>query len=339
MAEGHNQARGSDLVRAVARGAALFFGTFSLANALVALRTGRTEDLWWIDMSGLPSWVTAVAWLGAGLLVWYAVAPAMSDARRKATASASALLAIVALWNAGRFYMTMGHGFVPAVPVPFSALIAAVFAFVGVAVWRAPRASGGWAEVAGVIVAALVLAAAFPLAHVWFFGTSDYRRPADIAVVLGARVYPDGTLSVSLEDRVRTACELYREGLVGRLVMSGGVGESGYDETLAMRERAIELGVPESAITRDPGGVDTDHTAADTARMFEATGASKILVVSQFYHLPRIKMAYRAVGWNVYTVPAERSLPIAQTPMLVIREIPGFWVYWGRAWIRAMAGG
>ena len=54
--------------------------------------------------------------------------------------------------------------------------------------------------------------AIFPLAQMFFFGKTDYRRPADAAVVLGARVYADGRLSDALADRVRTACQLYRDG-------------------------------------------------------------------------------------------------------------------------------
>lgn len=331
--------------RLAARGVALFFGAFSLANAAVALRTGRTEDLWWVDASGLPAWVSAVLWLAAALLVAYALAPEMRSWRRTATAAVSLALALVAAVNAAAFYSAWrAADIVPQVPVPLSAIIALGFLFVAWVVARTstvtPRPqSSSRRELAGAVLVALVIAALFPLAHVYTFGTTDYRRPADVAVAFGARVYADGALTTSAEDRTRTAAGLYTSGLVPRLVMSGGVGESGYDETVAMRDRAIELGVPADAIVRDTGGANTDRTVANTVAMFEADGTRTVLVVSQFYHLPRIKMAYRAVGWNVYTVPAERSRPILKTPALVAREIPGFWVYWARAWVRDVTGG
>jgi len=325
--------------RVVARGLALFFGAFSLANAAVAFRTGSTEDLWWIDLGGAPSWVSATLWLAAGLLVAYGIAPSMARRRRLATACASALLVLAALWNAAGFYAVWRAGEIaPALGVPFSVVVAACFAFLGWAVWRdrAP-ASRRRIELAGVVAVVIAVAIAFPLAHVWFFGTTDYRRPAEVAVVFGARVLPNGALSTSLEDRVRTAAGLYHDGLVGTIVMSGGVGESGYDETVAMRDRAVLLGVPASAIALDGDGIDTDRTVENTMRMFVEDGTTRVLVVSQFYHLPRIKMAYRAAGLTVYTVPAEASRPIPQTPALVVREIPAFWVYWARAWARGMA--
>ncbi len=74
------------------------------------------------------------------------------------------------------------------------------------------------------------------MAQVYFFGTSDYSRKADVAVVLGAQVLPGGSLSTSLSDRVVTAVELYKADRVDRLIMSGGVDPLGQDEARAMRD-------------------------------------------------------------------------------------------------------
>lgn len=332
---------GAAALRAIAAGTALFYGVFSLANAVAALRAGVTEDLWWIDLRGAPAWVSGGVWLLAAALVGYGVTPNASALRRRITIAASGMLAVAAAWNATGFYAAWADGLIaPAVPLPFSALVALSFVFVGVVAARPmPPARRSVLEHAGTLCVVLILTIAFPLAHVAFFGTTDYRREADAAVVLGAKVHADGRLSVSLEDRVRTAADLYSEGLVGTLIMSGGVGESGYDETVAMRDRAIELGVPAEAILLDNGGIDTDHTVDNTTIMLEEAGCARVLVVSQFYHLPRVKMAYRAVGWQVYTVPARKSIPVGKTPLLVAREVPAFWVYWARSWARSLVAG
>ncbi|MHB1016936.1 MAG: SanA/YdcF family protein [Coriobacteriia bacterium] len=329
------------VIRTLARGVALFFGTFSLANAAVALRAGRTEDLWWVDLGALPGWVTGILWLTAAFLVAYAIRPDMRPSRRIATVVVSVTLAVVALVNVAGFYSAWQAGTIaPAVPVPFSAIVAAGFGFVGAVAWRERSAHRrGYVEAGAVVAVAALLALAFPLAQVHFFGTTDYRRDADVAVVFGARVFANGQLTTSLEDRVRTAADLYSEGLVDALIMSGGVGESGYDEAEVMRNRAIELGVPADAIVLDHEGLDTDRTVANTVATFAPDGSTRVLAVSQFYHLPRIKMAFRAAGQEVYTVPAEKSAPIAKTPALVAREIPAFWLYWARAWWRDVAGG
>jgi vancomycin permeability regulator SanA len=171
-----------------------------------------------------------------------------------------------------------------------------------------------------------------PLTQIVFFGTTDYRRPAQAAVVLGARVMPDGEASVVLADRVRTAVELYHQGLVDTLVMSGGLEpDTGYDETTVMRALAIEEGVATADVWVDPNGTSTAATVADTVPLFAGRGIGTVLVVSHFYHLPRIKLAYERAGLEVFTVPAAQSVIVPQTPANVAREVPALWVYYLRA--------
>lgn len=314
------------------RGLALFFGAFSLANSLGSLVHGHfDQDIWWIDLSFLPSSIAFVLSVAAAVLfIAWAIVPAEQRRRRLATTGAAALFAVFASMNAVAFYRAWGAGSIaPRAVVPASLLWAAAFLWLGRRSLSAsspkkrPLTHTGFA-----VAVALLCAVLFPLAQMVFFGTTDYRRPADAAVVLGAKVTAKGNLSTALEDRVRTAADLYRAGLVSRLIMSGGVGESGVDETVAMRRRAIELGVPEDAIVLDHDGINTDATVTDTTAMFGELGVRRVLVVSQSWHLPRVKLAYLGAGWNVSTVPATMSTPITQTPYLMLREIPAFWKYW-----------
>jgi vancomycin permeability regulator SanA len=107
-----------------------------------------------------------------------------------------------------------------------------------------------------------------------------------------------------------------------------------------MRAYAVKRGVPASAIALDHKGVDTDATVDNTLKYFGPSGSAKrVLAVSQGYHLPRIKLAYRAAGVDVRTVPAGQLEPIAKTPLFIAREVPAFWTYWLRAWIRDVVGG
>lgn len=324
---------GGTFADACARGLALFFGLFSLANSVGWLLNGpHHEDIWWIDLSALPRWL-AVGFgvAAASLLVSWAIRPSASRIRRFWTVLVCVALSIAAALNAVAFYQVWHAGRIaPGMMFPASLLYAAVFA------WLARRVSGAErtrarANLVGVAAVVVALAVAFPLVQMVFFGTTDYRRPADAAVVLGAKVNANGSLSTALEDRVRTGVDLYQEGLVQHLIMSGGVGESGADEGLAMRRRAMELGVPDAAIVVDHLGLNTDATVAQTAPMLDSLGARRVLVVSQFWHLPRIKLAYLKSGWNVGTVPAGTSSPITQTPYLMAREIPAFWKYWVRS--------
>jgi len=163
-----------------------------------------------------------------------------------------------------------------------------------------------------------------------FFGTTDYRRKADVAVVLGARTYADGTASQALHDRVRTAVELYQQGLVTQLIFSGGPGDGSISEPQAMRQIAIDRGIPENAISLDERGLNTQATVKNTVGAFQEMNVHRVLVVSHAYHLPRVKLAYQRAGWDVRTVPARQSRRLRSEGFYVGREVVAIWAYYLR---------
>jgi len=334
------------LVAALARGFALFFGAFALAGVAGAARSGARFDasIWWIALPFGGRYVSAVLLAVAGaLLVAYALRPRMARRRRMATVAACLGLAAVAVWNVAGFYLVWRAGEIrPGTPLPLSLVVAAVMTFVawGAAGQPAPRRRR-WAAPALIVLTAGACAVLFPLAQVLFFGETDYRRDASVAVVFGAQVHANGKASTSLLDRMNTAIELYDEGFVDALLVSGGVGESGHNEALVMRDMAVAAGVPAEAVIVDGEGVNTAATVTNSLALLDARSAggpsaglpshARIIAVSQFYHLPRIKLTYARAGRDVVTVPARGSQPIAQTPSIVAREIPAFWLYFARA--------
>ena len=326
---------------ALARGTALFVGVYSLANTLAtALNAGTSQDLWWIDTRFLPSAAAAGLSVACALvLLAFGVAPRMALWRRWLTLVACLALACAALVNVAGFYRQWGAGtFSPGLAFPLSLVIAVVFVLLAWAVWVLRPDKPSVADHVGAVAGLLLVVFVFPLAQIAFFGSSDYRAKADVAVVFGARVFDSGDLSPSLRDRVATGVELYRGGLVRKLVMSGGVEPNGIDEAVVMRAAAVKAGVPASAILLDSKGTDTDATVRNTTALFAKERLARVLAVSQGYHLPRVKLAYLASGWDVRTVPAREIEPIWKTPLFIVREVPAFWEYWLRAFVRDVRG-
>jgi len=108
---------------------------------------------------------------------------------------------------------------------------------------------------------------------------------ADAALVLGARVWPDGRASRFLRERIVTGVRLYRQGLVDVIIMSGaGEDSSGHGEPKVMRRVAEQAGVPPEAIIEDPLGVDT-YSSCIRAR--DEYGMRSVIVATQEFHLPR----------------------------------------------------
>lgn len=144
-----------------------------------------------------------------------------------------------------------------------------------------------------VLCSAVALAACLVLAAT---GLQEDVFEADAAVVLGNQVFPDGTPSPRLAARLDRAVRLYRGGLCPAIIVSGGVGKEGVDEATAMAAYLFRHGVPEQAVIIDSSGVNTAATARFAARWLLENGGSSILAVSQYFHLPRTRLALERQG-------------------------------------------
>lgn len=321
---------------AASRGLAIFIGAFSLLNIIGELRyPGFDANHWWIDFRGiLPVVSRTFLGVSAGFLIAYAVRPNMPIWRRFCTLLTTGITLLVTALNAANFYILLGIGKITAgFPIAFSLFVAGALAVILTACIRRSSKETAKTTRARILVVILTLTAClfgFPLAQMFCFGKTDYSRTADAIVVFGARVYADGRVSDALADRVRTGVKLYLDGLAPKIIMSGGPGDGETHETEGMKRMAIELGVPSEAILRDINGVNTQASVENTCDMFEQMGFKRILVVSHFYHLPRIKMTYQRHHREVYTVPARETYTLTAMPKYILREIAALWVYYLR---------
>lgn len=129
--------------------------------------------------------------------------------------------------------------------------------------------------------------------------------PVDCALVLGAGVADDGTPSWVLHDRLAEGLALYRAGRVKRIVVSGDHGRPDYDEPNAMRSWLEARGVPPSAIFMDHAGFDTYSSVWRAKHVF---GASRLVIVTQRFHLPRALWVARSLGMEAEGAAADRRL-------------------------------
>ena len=116
---------------------------------------------------------------------------------------------------------------------------------------------------------------------------------APVALVLGARVFPDGTPSPFLAARLDLAHRLYLAGKVRVVLVSGDNMAEEYNEPDAMRTYLINAGMPADAVVADHAGFDTYDSCARALRIF---GIEQLIVVTQSYHLPRAVATCRALG-------------------------------------------
>jgi len=129
-------------------------------------------------------------------------------------------------------------------------------------------------------------------------------QPAPFALVLGASVTTKGEASDALRDRVETAIELYRQGKVQKLLMSGDDGQFHVDEVAAMVKLAQEQGIPSAAIEVDGHGYRTYESCKRAVEKYQITNA---VIVTQRFHLGRALYLCTNFGMQTQGVSADRQ--------------------------------
>ena len=139
----------------------------------------------------------------------------------------------------------------------------------------------------------------------------------DCIIVLGCQVKDDGSLSHMLRDRLMRGLELYEAGSAPKLLMSGDHGREDYDEVGAMKDYAIENGVPSEDVFMDHAGFSTYETIYRAKEVFEA---DKVIIVTQEYHLYRALYIAEQFGVDAYGISADLNTYAGQS-MRDFREV------------------
>ena len=109
--------------------------------------------------------------------------------------------------------------------------------------------------------------------------------------------------------------------------MSGGIETNGTDETLAMRQYLMRLGVPAEAIFLDPHGSNTMDTAEDMVVLMNQHGWRRVMVISQYFHLPRCQLAFKKAGIKPILMSYPRFFSW-RDPWAITRELVAYPIYW-----------
>lgn len=131
---------------------------------------------------------------------------------------------------------------------------------------------------------------------------TDSFEKADCILVLGCKVQPDGRLSHMLEDRLKRGVALYKAGVAPKLLMSGDHGQAEYNEVQAMKQYAIDQGVPSEDIFMDHAGFSTYESMYRARDIFQV---KKVIIVTQEYHLYRALHVAKALGMESWGVASD----------------------------------
>jgi SanA protein len=142
--------------------------------------------------------------------------------------------------------------------------------------------------------------------------------PAEVAIVPGALVQPNGKMSAMLADRVHQASALWHAGKVKRILVSGDHHSWAYDEPDTMRKALVAEGVPPRVIFEDHAGFDTWATMVRARGIFDVHDA---VVVTQGFHMPRALYLADAAGIDATGLTADLHTWGYQGKKSEVREV------------------
>ena len=134
-------------------------------------------------------------------------------------------------------------------------------------------------------------------------------KNVDCIIVLGCQVRADGSLSDMLHDRLWRSVQLYELGVSAKLLMSGDHGQNDYNEVGAMKQYAVDRGVPPEDVFMDHAGFSTYETMYRAKEVFQAR---KVLIVTQEYHLYRAIYIAEKLGLEAYGVASDLQSYVGQ---------------------------
>lgn len=151
---------------------------------------------------------------------------------------------------------------------------------------------------AGTAVAAALLSVCFLAVYleVWRQANRDEASAADAIVVFGAAEYR-GQPSPVLKARLDHALALYRRGLAPRIITTGGHGgDPHFTEGEVGRSYLARNNVPSEMILVETAGETTMESATAVAEIMDQRHWRSCIVVSDGYHIYRVKKMLEARG-------------------------------------------
>jgi uncharacterized SAM-binding protein YcdF (DUF218 family) len=158
----------------------------------------------------------------------------------------------------------------------------------------------------------------------------DDARLADVIIVLGAAQY-NGRPSPVLKARLDHAFDLYNHGLARAVITTGSYGaDPNFSEAEVGRKYLVQRGVQVTDIITEQGSGTTSDSIRAVVVLLKAKSWGTALVVSDGFHLFRVKRMLADNGIVAYTSPAPNS-PIEMEPSQrfwhSIREVVLFAAY------------
>ncbi len=152
----------------------------------------------------------------------------------------------------------------------------------------------------------------------WRYFPLDPMPTADAIVVLGGATAPASAPRPWVEvleagDRILYGARLYTQKRAPKLILSGGRvswrGDSGTSEADDMKQFAVAMNVPESAILLEGDSLNTRQNAVNVKKILDEQSIESVLLVTSAIHMPRAVAIFKKLDIDVIPAPTDYLVP------------------------------
>ena len=165
-----------------------------------------------------------------------------------------------------------------------------------------------WGTLLGIAaIAALCMYGVYLYEQIRDVAVRDEARPADAIIVLGAAQY-NGRPSPVLKARLDHAYELFKNGYASAIITTGSYGpDPNFSEAQVSTKYLVQRGIDPAKILTEQGSGTTYDSIRAASNLIRQKGWNSVLVVSDGFHLFRVKTMLADNGIIAFTSPAPNS--------------------------------
>ncbi len=155
------------------------------------------------------------------------------------------------------------------------------------------------------------------------------QNPADMGVILGAAVWKYNKPSSILKMRIEKGLQLYSKGIVKKLQLTGNNAPGELPEADVAFYYLLNKKIDPADIRLETESRSTlDQISYIKSTLIERNGYQKIIVISDAFHLPRIKEMAEFYNLKIDLVNSDLAMTSESLRYYVLREVVGLINFW-----------
>ncbi len=180
-------------------------------------------------------------------------------------------------------------------------------------------------------IAVIFLLVIFTVSYLFLFEKKNEISNSgyDVAVILGAAVWHKDKPSTLFQGRIRKAIELHHKKRVKKIQVTGGKAPGEITEAEAARKYLLKNGIPEEDILFEESTATTSEQIKFIKNnLIEDGGYDNVVIISDKFHLARVKQMSKFFGIKIDTLASDYSLNWEKLVYYSFRESVGLLIFW-----------